>query len=63
MSSSRKEFLFSSGIGLEVDAFAASIEAGKLDPRLTSEAALTDVSAMQDMLVSGEEKGSVKSIS
>ena len=56
------EFNFSSGVKLEVAAFAESIQAGKPDSRGTPEQAFMDLKVLQTMLESGDEKGAVKPI-
>ena len=58
----QKDFIFSTGVQLEIDAFARSVKAGTRDPRATPQQALTDLRILQGLLESGEQKGAVKYI-
>lgn len=51
------------GVKPEIAAWAASIEAGKADPRQSPEQALADLEILEKMLRSGEEGGKSQTLS
>ena len=59
----KEEFEFSSGVVREVEAFATSVESGKLDARASPQEAARDLELIQCMLESGKDAGSTKTLS
>lgn len=58
--SEARDFVYNNAVGTELEAFAASIAAGVVDPRQTPVEALKDLTILQALLDSGESGGCVK---
>ncbi|KAJ9611494.1 hypothetical protein H2200_004678 [Cladophialophora chaetospira] len=59
----KEDFPFSAGVAKEVEAFATSIQSGKVDPRASPQQAARDLEIIQSMLESGKDAGSFKRLS
>ncbi len=57
-----KDYVYSSGVKQEFEAFGKSVVAGKVDPRQTPQEALKDLEMLQSLLESGEGKGAVRTL-
>ncbi len=58
----KEDFAYSAGVKIELEAFYASVQKGVVDDRASPEQALADLTILQAMLDSGDEKGAVKNI-